>query len=79
MNPVETHVLNAITFDGAKVELGRLGSLELAARMRDKLSKELGDEYLDFEIVEREIPPPSVSAVRREALRRRLASTRKTA
>jgi hypothetical protein len=49
---MDTHTLIAKTPEGRRIELGRVGSLEAAARLRARLASELGDEYAGFEILE---------------------------
>ena len=51
---VDPHVLHATTPEGRSIEIGQVGSLEQAARLRAALEAELGDEYVDFRIEERE-------------------------
>lgn len=49
---MNTHAIIAVTVDGRRFELGRMGSLERAIRLGRMLQDELGDEYARFELLE---------------------------
>jgi hypothetical protein len=49
---MNTHAIIAITTDGRRFELGRMGSLEKAMQLGRMLQDEIGDEYARFELVE---------------------------
>lgn len=71
---VETHVLQARTADGRTIEIGRVRSLELAARLQRSLIDCLWSEYPAFEILERDVEPATVRAVTVDEVRRALAN-----
>lgn len=52
MHAVETHVLNAFLPTGRKLELGRVHSLERAARLLHALDAHKRQDFIRFEIVE---------------------------
>ena len=52
---MNTHVLIAITPEGERLEIGRVGSAEKAAALKTRLQGELGDEYVGFEVVELDV------------------------
>lgn len=63
MRAVETHALNAFLPDGRKIEVGRVRSLEVAARLYNALDAEKRSEFIRFEFVEL-AEEPTVATVR---------------
>lgn len=61
MRAVETHVLNAFLPTGRKLELGRVHSLERAARLLHALDAEKRQGFIRFEIVELAEEPAAVT------------------
>lgn len=51
---MNAHVLFARCPDGELLEIGTIGALETAVRLRRALEDELGDEYVGFSLVELE-------------------------
>lgn len=73
---MNAHTLIARSIDGQLIEIGTLGHLETACRLRAALEHELGEEYTAFSIVEQDGEPEYVTgrSVRRDELaERRLA------
>ncbi len=68
MRTVKTHTLQAKTIDGRWIEVGTVSSLERAARLLEAMARELGDEYREFQVLERE-ETVRIRALTREELR----------
>lgn len=66
---MNAHALYGRCPDGSILEIGTVGALETAARIRRALEDELGDEYVGFWIEETETAP-TVTAVPRDLLHR---------
>lgn len=74
---MNAHVLKALLPDGRTIEIGTLGRLEAAVRLRNALAREIGDEYTGFEIVE--AAPEPVTVIGRAVTREELLPFRKRA